>query len=203
MRYLVAVVACLLAVTGFTQDSLRGKVLVSLITEKNEPIENVTVELLSAADSSLKKISLTDKKGKVEFDRIRFGSYLLKTSLTNYAMTFSKPFTLSAETNPVQLPAITLLPKSTQMSEVIVTAKKPFIQKLNDRIVVNVESSLVSAGSSAMDILERSPGITIDQNDALSLRGRQGVIIMIDGKPSQLSGADLGQLPSWSSFQRY
>ncbi len=49
----------------------------------------------------------------------------------------------------------------------------------------------MSAGSTALDVLERSPGITVDQNDAISLRGRAGVIIMIDGKPSPMTGADL------------
>jgi hypothetical protein len=77
------------------------------------------------------------------------------------------------------------------MQGVTVTAKKPFIQKLADRIVVNVDNSIVSAGSSALDVLERSPGVTVDQNDAISLRGRAGVIIMIDGKPTPMSGADL------------
>ena len=70
-------------------------------------------------------------------------------------------------------------------------AKKPFIQKLSDRIVVNVENSIVSAGNSAMDVLERSPGVNIDQNDVISLKGKAGVIIMIDGKPSPMTGVDL------------
>lgn len=77
------------------------------------------------------------------------------------------------------------------MKEVVVTGRKPFIQRLSDRLVVNVENSIVSAGSSAMDVLERSPGVVLDQNDVIALRGKQGVIIMIDGKPSPLTGADL------------
>jgi outer membrane receptor protein involved in Fe transport len=71
--------------------------------------------------------------------------------------------------------------------------------------VVNVENSIVSAGSSAMDVLERSPGVNIDQNDAISLRGKAGVIIMIDGKPTPMTGADLANylkgLPS-SAIER-
>ena len=77
------------------------------------------------------------------------------------------------------------------MKEVVVEGKKPFIQKLTDRIVVNVDNSIISAGSSAMDVLERSPGVNIDQNDVISLRGKQGVIIMIDGKPTPMTGTDL------------
>lgn len=77
------------------------------------------------------------------------------------------------------------------LKEVTVTTKKPFLQKLTDRIVVNVENSIVNAGSTVMEILERSPGITVDQNDNISLRGRAGVIIMVDGKITPMRGADL------------
>ena len=92
----------------------------------------------------------------------------------------------------MELPSLKLQTVSAgQMQSVTVTGKKPFIQKLNDRIVVNVDNTVVNVGSAAMDVLERSPGVTIDQNDVISLRGRQGVIIMIDGKPSPMSGADL------------
>jgi len=147
--------------------------------------------LLKSVDSSLVKISLTDKAGIAEFEKIRFGSYIVKATMSNYAVELSKPFTSSAEQADFKLPNLLLKPKSTQMGEVVVTARKPFIQKLNDRIVVNVENSIVSAGSSAMDVLERSPGVAIDQNDVIGLRGRQGVIIMIDGKPSPMTGADL------------
>jgi outer membrane receptor protein involved in Fe transport len=62
---------------------------------------------------------------------------------------------------------------------------------LQDRIVVNIEGSPLSAGASAIEILERSPGITLDQNDVMSLRGKAGVLVLIDGKPTPMSGADL------------
>jgi len=98
--------------------------------------------------------------------------------------------TLSAEKSSIQIPALALqLANSSNLQEVVV--KKPFIQKLTDRIVVNVENSVVNAGSSAFDVLERSPGVQIDPNDNISMRGRAGVIIMIDGKPTPMTGSDL------------
>ena len=68
---------------------------------------------------------------------------------------------------------------------------KPLFQKLDDRIVVNVSSGILNSGSSAMEVLTRSPGVSVDQNDNISLRGKKGVTIMIDGKPSPMSEADL------------
>lgn len=173
------------------QTTERGKVSIQVTGEQKQPVENATVELLKAKDSSLAKVAISDKAGLAEFENIRTGTYLVKVSFVNYTTYYGTPFTVSAEKLSVTLPAVSLQPAAAQIGNVTVTGRKPFIQRLNDRLVVNVENSIVSAGSSAMDVLERSPGVSIDQNDAIGLRGRQGVIIMIDGKPTPLSGADL------------
>src|SRR5882724_7878231 len=172
------------------QENSRGKIT-AIVRNNQQATENATVELRRAKDSALVKISLTDKTGTAEFENIRFGNYIIKVSMMNFTTQYSAAFSLSAEQPVAQIPAITLQPGVTQLSAVTVTSRKPFIQKLSDRIVVNVENSIVSAGSSAMDVLERSPGVNIDQNDNISLRGRSGVIIMIDGKPTAMTGADL------------
>lgn len=148
--------------------------------------------MLKAKDSSLAKAAIADKAGIAELENIPFGTYLLRVTLVNHARQLAGPVTLSVEQSSINLPAIILTPAAAnQMKEVTVTARKPFIQKLSDRIVVNVDNSVVNVGSSALDVLERSPGVIIDPNDIISLRGRQGVIIMIDGKITPISGADL------------
>ncbi len=179
----------LLTIFVFAQ-SPKGKVAIAITNEQNNPVENATAELLRTKDSALVKTSLSDKSGIAEFESIVYGSYIIRISHVGFATRYSTAFSL--EQSSINLPAIDLVAKTgAAMQEVTVSAKKPFIQKLNDRIVVNVDNSIVSAGSSALDVLERSPGVTVDQNDAISLRGRAGVIIMIDGKPSAMTGADL------------
>jgi hypothetical protein len=177
--------------TAFSQGGA-GKATITITNEEKTALEGATVELLRSADSGLVKAALTDKAGVAEFDGLKNGSYLVRASDVSHAQRYSAPFSITDEQPSVTLTSMTLSPKAaTQMTGVTVTAKKPFIQKLNDRLVVNVESSIVGAGSSALDVLEQSPGITVDQNDAISLRGRAGVIIMVDGKPSPMSAADL------------
>jgi iron complex outermembrane receptor protein len=173
------------------QNNVRGKITANVASEKNLPLENATVELLKRKDSSLAKMAITDKNGIAEFDNLRPGTYLVKVSFVNYATQFTSLISLGTDQSHIHLPKITLQPRSAEMKEVVVSSRKPFIQRLADRLVVNVESSIISAGSSAMDVLERSPGVSVDQNDVIGLRGKQGVIIMIDGKPSPLTGADL------------
>ncbi len=205
MKPLITLIFITVFLSVTAQENIRGKIKASIINHLQSPQENVTVELRKAKDSSLVKIALTDKSGQAEFENIRLGSYFIKTSLVNYAPQYSAVFTLSAEQSFVQVPSIILKPVTTELSGVTVTGRKPFIQKLSDRIVVNVENSIVSAGSTAMDVLERSPGVNIDQNDNITLRGKSGVIIMVDGKPSPMTGADLANylkgLPS-SALER-
>jgi len=159
------------------------------LTDGRSPLENATVELLAGKDSGLVKTALTDKNGLAYFEPVADGSYLLRLSALGFQPAYTKQFTVNGAS--IELPSIQLQAIASQLQGVTVTGRKPFIQKLQDRIVVNVENSLVSAGSSAMDVLERAPGVTVDQNDLISLRGRSGVIIMIDGKPTALTGADL------------
>ncbi len=176
--------------TASAQD-VRVRVLAKIINEQNQPIENATAELRRAKDSGLIKGAITDKNGTAEFENIKPGIYLVKVVAINYATTVSNAITITDELNVVEIPSLILKVATGEMNNVTVTARKPFIQKLTDRIVVNVDNSIVNAGNAAMDVLERSPGITVDQNDVISLRGKSGVIIMIDGKPSPMTGADL------------
>ncbi|HEX7906056.1 MAG TPA: TonB-dependent receptor [Chitinophagaceae bacterium] len=177
--------------TGGMMMAQRGKIKVTIVNDQQSRLENATVELLKSKDSALVKTAISDKNGLAEFENIRFGDYLLKVSLVNYGTRFSTVIVLSTEQPDISHPEMILQPKAEQLGGVTVTGRKPFIQKLTDRIVVNVENSVVSAGSSAMDVVERSPGVIIDQNDVISLRGRAGVIVMIDGKPTAMSGTDL------------
>ncbi len=171
------------------QDSPRYRVTVPVSNSSRQPAENATVELLRAADTSLVKTALTGSDGMAELESIREGNYLLRVSQVNHETVLSAPLTVSG--GNLQAPGIVLQPRATDLKTVTVTSRKPFLQKLSDRIVVNVENSLISAGNTAQDVLERSPGVNIDQNDVISLRGKSGVIIMIDGKPSPMNGSDL------------
>jgi outer membrane receptor protein involved in Fe transport len=203
MRKFSFVLLCSLFTFFVFGQTGKGKITIS-ITDQKAAVESATAELLNSKDSSLIKASLSDKSGMVEFENIAFGNYLLRISAVGFNTQYSNAFSL--EQTSFTLPSMTMAAKANaQMQGVTVTAKKPFIQKLSDRIVVNVENSIVSAGSSALDVLERSPGVTVDQNDAISLRGRSGVIIMIDGKPTPMTGADLANylkgLPS-SAIER-
>jgi len=201
---LLFIICFLVALVTAAQPPGTGKIIIVVRAENENELENATVELLNARDSTLVKADITDVKGIADFQKIALGSYLAKVTLLNYSIKYSNIIELSSS-QTISETQLRLQQHSTQLGGVTVTGRKPFIQKLNDRLIVNVENSIVNAGSWAMDVLERSPGVTIDQNDVISLRGRQGVIIMIDGKPTPMTGADLANylrgLPS-SAIER-
>lgn len=175
---------------AFAQSG-KGRATITILNDQKAAVEGATVELLRSKDSALVKTTLSDKTGLAEFDNVTPATYLLRITAVGLNKAYSNVFDVKgAETTT--LPAINMQASAaSQMQGITVAAKKPFIQRLNDRLIVNVENSVVNAGSTALDVLERSPGVTIDQNDNIALRGKQGVIIMIDGKPSPMSGADL------------
>ncbi len=189
MKLILWIVVLFTAISAEAQSNSTGNISVSIKNESHTTIENATIELLRSKDSSLVKAAITNGSGVAYFENIPFGNYLIKASSVNYITKYSAAFNFS--NTQLELPAIVLNLKSGNLKEVVVEGKRPFIQKLSDRIVVNVDNSIIGAGSSAMDVLERSPGVNVDQNDVISLRGKQGVIIMIDGKPTPMSGADL------------
>jgi len=205
MRFIITILIAAVCLPATAQNNISGSISIEIFNNSRVPLENATVELRKAKDSSLVKIALTDKSGLAEFGNIHIDSYLIKVSAVNFALQYTAVFILPASQDGLRLPSIILQPAATQLGNVTVSSRKPFIQKLSDRIVVNVENSIVSAGSSAMDVLERSPGVNVDQNDNITLRGKAGVIVMVDGKPTPMTGADLANylkaLPS-SAIER-
>ncbi len=163
------------------------------VTRTNEaPAEFATVTLLRAKDSSLVKGVLADISGKYAFDGISGGRYIVSAANMGLKKGYSAPFTLNG--SAVNMPAIILAEDSRNLKAVDVTAKRPFIEQKADKMVVNVENSIVSAGGTALEVLQQSPGIQVDKDDNISMRGKNGVIIMIDGKPSNMSAQDVAQL---------
>jgi iron complex outermembrane recepter protein len=100
------------------------------------------------------------------------------------------------------LPAFNLVAVSKSLTGVTVTAKRPLIEQKVDRTIVNVDASVTNAGTNALEVLEKSPGITVDKDGNISLKGKEGVMVMIDGRPTQLGGEDLANfLRNMSSNQ--
>jgi hypothetical protein len=181
----------LLLVTG-TAVARTGSISGKVSDDAEKPVSFASVILLHAADSSLVKTALTSDNGEYDLAPVANGIYFIKVMLMGYETYVSENLTVTDNTIP--LPEIRIHQSDSKLQEVTVSAQKPFIEVHPDKLVVNVENSIVSAGNSALDILAKSPGVTVDQNDNISLKGKQGVNVMIDGRTVPVSAADLANM---------
>ena len=195
MRERLTVMAILISSALLAQAPKKNVKITGTIKDgPQKNLQSATITLLKAKDSSTVKFSISDKDGKYEFVDIPEGKYLVSVSLVGYEKSFSTPFEVTSASPDINLGTIVLVEEARSIGGVTVTAKKPFIETKIDKTVVNVESSPTTAGSTALEVLEKSPGITVDNDGNISLRGKAGVIIMIDGRPTYLSAADLATM---------
>jgi iron complex outermembrane receptor protein len=182
-----------LGFTAAAQQPVTGKVSGQL-SSGQKPVESATVAVLRSKDSGVVKLGVSDKAGQFEIDNIKTGRYLVSVQALGHAKYYSKPFELSASQLSVVIPAIELQAAAGQLNNVTVVSQKPLIEQKIDRTVLNVEASVTNAGTTAMDVLEKSPGVSVDKDGNISLKGKQGVQIFIDGRPTYLSGQDLANM---------
>lgn len=186
--FLTAFFLIIIGIPAFAQSDAHISGLIG--DAKGQPIEAATVLLLKAKDSSLIKATATDKTGHFRFDHIAAGKYLVEASSIGFESSWSADFDLGV-TGTRSLTPLALTPATTSLQTIAVVGKKPFVEMMADRTIINVDASPSNAGSTAMDVLEKSPGITLDKDDNISLKGKQGVMIMIDGKPTYLNASQL------------
>jgi hypothetical protein len=151
------------------------------------------VSLLKSKDSSLVKTAVSDKNGTYLFQNLPSGKYILSANLIGFKKIFSVIVDLGGKEKKA-VPDFQLVPSSKDLAEVSVSSKKPLVQQLTDRMVINVDASPTNVGANALEVLEKSPGITVDKDGNISLKGKEGVLVYMDGRPSYLSGQDLANL---------
>jgi hypothetical protein len=186
-RHFVLLFFALLSFHAFSQ-SIKGKVQ----EHSGKPLPFVNVLLLNSNDSTLVKGAVSDTSGVYTINNIAFGTYLLSASMIGYKQAYLPLIKITSQNPEPEVTAFTLSEDITQLGEVVITEKRPFVEQHMDRMVVNVANSIIASGSTALEVLEKAPGVTVDrQNGMLQLRGKEGVIVQLDGKQTYLPMADL------------
>lgn len=181
-------ITSLLSNKAMAQTGTTNTVYGQVKTTDNRPVILASVGLLRARDSILVKGEVTDSLGYFHFKNIIPGEYYLTVASMGFKNTYSTVFRVN---DNMEVPSLTLVENVQSLKAVDVVSKKPFIQQTSDKTVLNVENSIVSKGGTAVEILEMAPGVTIDvQDKRISMRGREGVLIMIDNKPTYLSSQE-------------
>lgn len=197
------------ALVAFTLNSLTSlaqtstsKISGKVIDGNEKTIEAATITLIKAIDSSVVKVSVADKTGNYHFENIPAGKYMVSISAVGHQKGFTETIELKSDADTIKVATLELIPLAKDLGAVTVTSKRPLIEQKLDRMIINVEAAATNVGASALEVLEKSPGITVDKDGNISLKGKQGVIVLVDGRPTYLSGTDLANLlRSMSSHQ--
>jgi len=157
-------------------------------------MDYASVSLVTARDTATVQGTLSTETGVYNFLNIKAGTYMVKASTVGYQTALSQPFVVTDSTKSITIPTLQAKADIRNLNTVVITATKPLIEHQADKTVVNVAGSVLAAGNTAMDILERAPGVTVDKDDNISLKGKQGVTVMINDKLTYLSASQLATL---------
>jgi iron complex outermembrane receptor protein len=173
-------------------QAVYGQISGKLTNNAGQPLTFASVLLLRSSDTSLVKAASTDEAGAYQLQYNGEGKYILQISCIGHNTWYSPEFELTASRPARDFGTQVLNANGQTLGEVSVRATKPLIQQNAYGTIVNVESSILTKGSSVLQIMERSPGIIIDRrNNDIAMNGKSGVMIMLNGKLMRMSTAQL------------
>lgn len=167
-------------------STISGKV----VDEKGQSVPFANVALVEFATGNLLTGDVTQEDGSFEIESIHAGKMLLVISSIGYQTFKSEPFDLAPGTTK-SFDEIRISEEMGNLQEVTVKASRPEIIVEADKTTVNVEGTVLAEGNTALDVIGRSPGVYIDENNTINLNGRPGVTVMINDRPTYMSSTDL------------
>ena len=183
-KFLIVIAFQILGMAALKAQQIKGIVK----DDQDNVISNATVSLLKAEDSSIIKLEIS-KDGTFGFNQAPEGSLLVSISYVGFQTFYSAPFLYRGQT--VTIPAVKLSSSTGSLKTVTVSARKKMVDVKADKTILNVEGTINATGSDALELLRKSPGVTVDNEEKLSVNGKNGVQVYIDNKPTPLNGQDL------------
>ncbi|WP_109698651.1 outer membrane beta-barrel protein [Chitinophaga deserti] len=181
-----------LLVCSYVSAYAQRNIYLKVTDASGSPLPFASVVVKKATDSSLVKGQMSDTDGKIQFESVNPGKYFIEASQMGYTAARTDVFQVQEKNITLNTLVLQTAPKS--LKGVEVTAQKPFIERAEGKTILNVEGSVAAAGNTVLDLLRRAPGVTVDKDDNLVLKGKQGVTVMIDGKLTYLSNEALAEL---------
>jgi len=156
---------------------------------EGKPLAGVTLSLLRDTGRAVLKLAVSKDDGSYSFIDIKPGHYRVSATHVGFQPFVTAPFAVDGSS--ATAPALSLVRASSDMKGVVVTANRPVVEVKADKTILNVEGTINAVGSDALELLRKSPGVMVDKDDNLSLSGKNGVQVYIDGRPTPLTGQDL------------
>jgi hypothetical protein len=174
------VLVLFISINTRSQVNIKGIIL----DEEHNPVQYANVVLLQPSDSMIVKGTVSNEKGWFELNDIASADYLLMVSMIGYQKLYLPNIQIT-EAEKQDVDPITLLKEINELNEAVIIAQRPLLEVMADRLVVNVQSSANASSATALEMLERSPGVMVDKSSgSIEINGKTGVRVMINGKMS-------------------
>lgn len=189
MKYLYYLILLLAIPTLLKAQNNTTSISGTITDQANQPVEFATIALFSASDSTLVKGELSKSNGAFLIANTPKGQYYLKISYVGYPDL--KTEIIEVANDPVELGTLQFKDATLDLQEIEVVASRPLIEVQADKTVFNVEGSINASGNTALELLRKSPGVVVDNEDNIILAGKAGVLVYIDDRPTYMSSDDL------------
>lgn len=185
-----------LTLTSLPIASLAQSTMVGVIVKDvTSPVPFANVLLLQASDSVLVKGLIGNMDGGFKFENIQVGNYLVSITALGYETQYTGPFQVTEKPSQIEVDSIFIQVAPLTLEKVTISAKKPLYEQKIDRLVINVSNSITAAGGTALQVLERSPGVIVNKQwSTITMGGKEGVLIMINGKISRMPATAIVQM---------
>lgn len=187
----------LLIVLFNSLSSFAGKTSVvkgKVTNPSNQPVEFATAVLLDAKTKKIEKGAVSNEKGEFLLDKVQPGEYLLAISMVGYNTNDQQRIVIDGDQSLSIVKNVVLTESSVKLAETVVVGKKKFIEQTADKMIINPEASVTTASENVYEIMKKLPGVAVDDKDNISLKGKSGVKVMIDDKPTYLSAEQLAAM---------
>ncbi len=191
LKYQILILFSMIAIFMSAEQTaiVKGKV----VDEHNQPVEFATATLISPKTKQIVKGEVCNENGEFTIGRVSKGDYVLTVSMVGYERFETESLVVDGKQRVIER-KIVLHEHTEMLSDFVVVAKRDFIEQTVDKMVIHPDASITSASENVYEILRKLPGVSIDNNDQISLKGMQGVKVLIDDKPTYVSSTQLASI---------
>ena len=176
---MAALFALLLCTTAFANTDALLKIS-GTIVDNDQPVGYATISVLSLPDSALVTGAISNEKGEFEITGVKKGNYLLKVDFLGYSSIYKNIGEIKSNTN---VGNISLAQSAQKLEAVTISGQQRIMEVQIDKKVYNVDKDPSTTGATGLEVLQNAPSVEVDVDGNISLRGDEGVNILVNGRP--------------------
>jgi hypothetical protein len=166
----------------------------TVVDDKKTALPYATIVLKNERDTTIMLSTLSSDKGLFAFNNVKPGNYRIEASMVGFETLKKSGILVDSGSKQVDLGIMVLKTSPRMLNGVTINGQTPLVERQIDKTVVNVDQNITNAGSTVLEVMQKLPGVQMTEDGQVTLNGKSGINVMIDGKPTYLSAQDLAGL---------